>query len=257
MKIHFEELSDVTRYLKLYEGVGIDGKQATAENILRVVGKRVAITPQTKILEVGTGTGWFPLYCQRKGLDCSGIEISPRLVTYAAQLAHANGLQCNVELGNIEQVDLKTDHYDVIVCSSVFEHVENWRLGIANVYRALRPGGVMFFESTCKFSFTSAEYRFPLYGWLPNRLRYRLRIAMQGPDIMKLGIDFNQFTNGQLRREFAKAGFQEILDRIDLADGSHVAARWKRPLVRWSPHFPPLRLAMLTFSDVTRYLCVK
>ncbi len=77
MKIHFEELSDVTRYLKLYEGVGIDGKQATAENILRVVGKRVAVTPQTKILEVGTGTGWFPLYCQRKGLDCSGIEISP------------------------------------------------------------------------------------------------------------------------------------------------------------------------------------
>ena len=39
----------------------------------------------------------------------------------------------------------------------------------------------MFFESTCKFSFTSAEYRFPLYGWLPNQLRYRLRIATEAP----------------------------------------------------------------------------
>ena len=92
-----QELSDVTRYLKLYEGVGIDGKQATAENILRVVGKRVAITPQTKILEVGTGTGWFPLYCQRRTRLQRASKISPRLVTYAAQLAQANGLQCNVE----------------------------------------------------------------------------------------------------------------------------------------------------------------
>jgi SAM-dependent methyltransferase len=257
MKIHFEELSDVTRYLNLYGNIGIDDKQATAESILRVVAKKVAVTAQTKILEVGTGTGWFPLYCQRRGLDCRGLEISPQLVAYAAQSAHENGLECNVELGNIEQIDLGSNQYDVIVCSSVFEHVENWRLGVQNVYRALRPGGTMFFESTCKFSFTSAEYKFPLYGWLPNAFRYRLRVGAQGPDIMKLGIDFNQFTNGELRKEFAKIGFREILDRMDLADENYVSAWWKRPLVRWSHYLPPLRFAMLTFSDVTRYLCVK
>jgi hypothetical protein len=32
-----------------------------------------------------------------------------------------------------------------------------------------------------KFSLKSGEYAFPLYGWLPNSLRYKLRIAGQGP----------------------------------------------------------------------------
>ncbi|MGA2770181.1 MAG: hypothetical protein ABSG26_05135 [Bryobacteraceae bacterium] len=54
-----------------------------------------------------------------------------------------------------------------------------------------------------EFSFVSSEYRgVPLYGWLPNALRYRLRVAVHAPDIMKLGIDFNQFTYFGLRRVF-------------------------------------------------------
>jgi SAM-dependent methyltransferase len=257
MQIHCEELSDVTRYLNANCGVGIKDKERVAQDILRVVAKRTEITPRTKILEVGTGTGWFPLYCQLQGLDCKGLEISPQLVAHAESTAKLNGLASNVQLGNIEESEIGESQYDVIVCSSVFEHVENWRLGIARVYRALIPGGVMYFESTCKFSFTSGEYHFPLYGWLPDKMRYRLRIARQGPDIMKLGIDFNQFRNGELRKEFRKIGFREILDRIDLADKSYVSANWKKPLVHLGRRIGPLRLAMLTFSDVTRFLCVK
>jgi 2-polyprenyl-3-methyl-5-hydroxy-6-metoxy-1,4-benzoquinol methylase len=257
MKIHYEELSDVTRYLETHKNSRLEDKAAQAESMLRVVGKRVNITPETKILEVGTGTGWFPLYCQRKGLQCRGLEISPQLVAHARKLAAAYGLECNIELGNLEETDLGENQYDVIVCSNVFEHVENWRLGLRKVHRALKPGGVMFFESTNKFSFTSAEYSFPLYGWLPDALRYKLRIFMQGPDVMKLGIDFNQFTNWGLKAEFRKIGFREMLDRMDLADENHVSAAWKKPLVRLGRTFPPLRFLLLTFSDVTRYLCVK
>jgi hypothetical protein len=48
-----------------------------------------------------------------------------------------------------------------------------------------------------------------------------------------------------------------MLDRMDLADENHVSAAWKKPLVRLGRTFPPLRFLLLTFSDVTRYLCVK
>lgn len=257
MKIHYEELSDVTRYLETHQDSGLDDKAAQAESYLRVVGKRFKITPQTQILEVGTGTGWFPLYCQRKGLQCQGLEISPQLVEHAAKLAAANGLKCNISLGNLEETDLGENRYDVIVCSNVFEHVENWQKGLRVIHRALKPGGVMFFESTSKFSFTSGEYDFPLYGWLPDALRYKLRIFMQGPDIMKLGIDFNQFTNWGLRKEFRAIGFREVLDRIALADEEHVSAAWKKPIVRVGRAFPPFRFLAQTFSDVTRFLCVK
>jgi len=128
---------------------------------------------------------------------------------------------------------------------------------VRRVYTALRPGGVMFFESTNKFSFTSGEYDFPFYGWLPNSLRYKLRIARQGPDIMKLGIDFHQFRHSLLRREFERVGFSQILDRIQMAQDHLISSGFRKTVVHVSRNFPPAKALALCFSDATRFLCVK
>jgi hypothetical protein len=84
-----------------------------------------------------------------------------------------------------------------------------------------------------------------------------LRIAKQGADIMKLGIDFHQFTHSGLRREFKRAGFSRILDRIEIAHEDYVSAEWKKVVVRVSKKFPPARAASLMFSDATRFICFK
>jgi hypothetical protein len=85
----------------------------------------------------------------------------------------------------------------VIIASSAFEHVVRWQIVLQQAYDALKPGGVLFFESTNKLSLKSAEYNFPLYEWLPYLVGYRLRMALQWTDVMHLGIDFNQFCYGQ------------------------------------------------------------
>jgi hypothetical protein len=92
---------------------------------------------------------------------------------------------------------------------------------------------------------------------MPNWARYRLRIARQGPDIMKLGIDFHQFTHSGLRREFRKAGFSRILDRVEIADEARVSAGWKKTVVKVSRKFRPAKGVALMFSDATRFICVK
>src|SRR5262249_11113623 len=126
---------------------------------------------------------------------------------------------------------------------------------------ALKPGGLLFFESTNKFSFTSGEYSaFPLYGfygWLPDKMRYRLRAAVHGADIMKLGIDFHQFRHSLLRREFERNGFSRILDRVEMADESATSDGFRRIVVRWSRRVPPLKALSLTFADATRFICLK
>jgi SAM-dependent methyltransferase len=216
----------------------------------------VKIGPETNILEVGTGMGWFPTLCKKNGLRCRGLEISPQLVEFAKQYGRENGVEPDIELGNIEGADFEPNQYDVIFCSSVFEHVENWRRGLRNVHRALKPGGVLFFESTNKFSFTSGEYQFPLYGWLPNRWRYRLRMARQGPDIMKNGVDFHQFTYIGLRRAFREAGFSKCYDRLDLTDPAKFGGP-KRALVSVAKAFPPAGELILFFFEGTTFICIK
>jgi hypothetical protein len=127
---------------------------------------------------------------------------------------------------------------------------------LGRVYRALKPGGMLFFESTNKFSFVSGEFKFPLYGWLPNALRYRLRIHSQGPGIMKLGIDFNQFTYIGLRRAFRRAGFTATHDLIDVVSGDPHNGRLKNMVVT-ACRLQPMREMFLLVYPATSFVCKK
>ena len=257
MKVQHGNLSEIDRYLEHEKSCRLEDRMPEFERYLRYIGKVRKPNPDIRILEIGVGTGWFPLLCKARGLQCKGLEISPQLLQFAMELGRANGIVPDVELGNVEETDLGVGQYDVIVASSVFEHVEDWRAALRKVYAALRPGGMLFFESTNKFSFVSGEYRgVPLYGWLPDALRYRLRVAVHGPDVMKLGIDFNQFTYFGLRRAFKKVGFKTILDMVDLADLERLVG-WKRSLMAAGQRSGLMKRALLCFVEATTFVCVK
>jgi SAM-dependent methyltransferase len=257
MRIHEEEPGAIREYIDKHRDVAIEDEEPTFQHYMARVTKFKNIDASTRMLEIGIGTGWFPVLCKVKGLSCKGLEISPHLLEYAKALGAQCGVEPDLELANIEDYDLGKEQYDVIIASSVFEHVEHWEVGLKKVFDALKPGGVLFFESTNKFSFRSAEFHFPLYGWLPDAARYRLRMAVQGPDIMHLGIDFNQFRYGQLRRVFKKLGFSRVVDRVELADLS-TKTGWKRSLLAAAQKSALLKTVMHTFIvEVTTFICVK
>ena len=258
MRIYEEEISDVTRFIRNHAGYALDHYEHQYQGYLKPIEPFMAIDAGTRILEVGVGTGWFPILCKMRGLHCRGLEISPQLVSFARKWGRSLGVEPDIELGNLEDVNPRRAEYDIVVASNVFEHVENWKLGVRQIYDMLRPGGVMFFESTNKFSLTSGEYpALPLYGWYPDAVRYFLRQRLQDADIMKLGIDFHQFRFPSLRREFRRAGFSRVLDRIEMAREEMVSTGLRRRIVQAGKAFPPARALALTFCDATRFLCIK
>ncbi len=228
MKTYQEELFDITRYIDNNRHLRLEDHEQDYERYMREIRRAHAVDGKTRMLELGPGTGWFPLVCARHGITCKGLEISRQLIDYAYEFGKPYGLVPDIQLGNAEDTDLGVEQYDIILAQSVFEHIEHWEKAIENVFRALRPGGLFLFSSTSKFSFTSGEYNFPLYGWLPDALRYKLRIWRQGPHIMKLGIDFNQFRYGMLRREFKRVGFSKIMDRVDMSRPDEVSSGRRR-----------------------------
>jgi 2-polyprenyl-3-methyl-5-hydroxy-6-metoxy-1,4-benzoquinol methylase len=258
MKIHYEATADVTKYIDNHGSIALEERKQQFENYTRAISRYIAITPQTKILEIGTGTGWFPIFCALRGLSCKGLEISPQLIAFAKENGRKQGVDPDIELGNLEDYSLPPSFYDVVMASSVFEHVEDWRTGLRKVCETLRPGGLLFFESTNKFSFTSGEYKgVPLYGWLPNSWRYGLRKRVEGDDIMKLGIDFHQFTHSCLRKEFKRLGFSRVLDRVDVAEEAYVSTGLRRNVVRIAKQIGLARSMALTFAEATRFICIK
>jgi SAM-dependent methyltransferase len=258
MEIHYD-LKVVEGYLRDQRRLTLQDYFPVFENNLKRVRKFKAMDSSTKILEVGTGSGWFPILCKKNGIACEGIEICPQLVDYAYEFGRANGIEPDIRLGNIEEADIGLCKYDVIIALSTFEHVEHWQRGLRKIYDALKPGGLFYFYSTNRFSLRSGEFSMPFYGWLPDQWRYRIRVARSGQEIMRLGIDFNQFNYFQLKRFFSDLGYEKIIDQFGIVGTSDLVQRrwWKVAVLKLFKHVPSLRWLGLVFAGGTLFICIK
>lgn len=239
--------------------VTLEEKKPEFEAILKLINQVKSLNTKTKILEIGTGIGWLLILCEKLGMTCKGVEVSPELVRFAHELGSMHGIKPDIQIGQIEDVDIGTAKYDVVIATSTFEHVKNWETGLTKIFNALRPGGVLYFYSTNKFSFKQGEYDFPFYGWFPDSWRYRFRVARQGENIMKWGIDFNQFTHFQLRRFFMDLGFSQVLDRVDVLDPNNLnhPTAMKKVMLKTLKRLGPLKHVALLCCEGTLFLCVK
>jgi SAM-dependent methyltransferase len=255
-----DALAKSEEYLCAAATIPLEAHAREFDGLMRV-SKFHPIETQTEMLEVGVGTGWFPVMCASQGLRCSGLEVNPLYAEHARRLADQYGVDVVIHEGSIEDYPLSQEGYDIIFATSVFEHVERYEEGLRNVYRALRPGGALYFYSTNRFSLRSGEYpSLPLYGWLPDHVRYRLRVWRQGEAIMHSGgIDFNQFTYWQLKGLFHRIGFSRSLDMIEFLDEDNIVVPrvWKTYVLRMLKTVPPFRSAARMFASGNCFICVK
>lgn len=59
---------------------------------------------------------------------------------------------------------------DVIICAQVYEHVPDDESLVAEMFRVLKPGGIVFFSGPNKLFPIEPHYFLPFLHWLPGRL---------------------------------------------------------------------------------------
>ena len=91
---------------------------------------------------------------------------------------------------------LPDETFDVILCAQVYEHVQNVGDLFTEIYRTLKPGGIVFFSGPNRRWLMEEHYQLPLLSWLPKNLAHRYLRATRG--IAKYEI--NPHTSNQLRR---------------------------------------------------------
>lgn len=90
---------------------------------------------QGKTLDVGCGTGAL---IAALPTDAVGVDFSPEALRHC----HKRGLM-RVVLGNAEHLPLKGECVQRVVTLDTLEHVEDDRAALAEIYRALEPGGLL------------------------------------------------------------------------------------------------------------------
>lgn len=113
-----------------------------AQRRAELVSKSAGLGKGMRVLEVGCGTGLFTELFSKSGAHILAIDISPDLLNIAEQ----RGLNPNrVEFRELrfEDSDFE-DSFDAIIGSSVLHHLD-LRIALQNMYRLLKPKGVLAF----------------------------------------------------------------------------------------------------------------
>lgn len=193
-----------------------------------------------RLLDLGCGTGRLLLDFARRGHSVVGVDLSPEMLTVAAEKAATAGIAIDLLLANLADLTCLADNsFDCAACLfSTLGMVlgeANRRRVVTYVHRLLRPGGRFILHVHNRwFNIWNA----PGWAWLVSNLWGSLRRSAEpGDRVMPVhqgitGLTLHLFTRREATQLLAAAGFRIVeIEPLSLrADGNLPGARWLGPL---------------------------
>lgn len=117
-------------------------------------------------LDVGSSSGIMtaqiaPLFGYTVGLDYD--------VTALAAIAPQDRITVDYVRGDAMGLPLGDGCVDVVICAQVYEHVPDAVQLFGEIYRVLKPGGIVFFSGPNWLFPVELHYNLPFLHWLPQR----------------------------------------------------------------------------------------
>jgi 2-polyprenyl-6-hydroxyphenyl methylase/3-demethylubiquinone-9 3-methyltransferase len=94
-----------------------------------------------KILDLGCGGGLLSVPLIEQEALVTGVDLSGASIAQAALHAHGRG---TFIVGDARTVILEPHNFDVVLLADVVDHIPDYQVALAQAYRALKPGGVLF-----------------------------------------------------------------------------------------------------------------
>ena len=106
---------------------------------------RLRLSSGERVADVGCGDGSLAVALADRGLDVIGVEPSPELREAFERSARGLSLQrrCAVVDGTVERLPFPDGALQAVLMTEVLEHVPDPHRAVAELYRAIAPGGVL------------------------------------------------------------------------------------------------------------------
>jgi len=122
-------------YGREIEGIS-ELRQRNFKKIIKII-KSLNKSQNFKILEIGSGNGFFIEECKKISINITGSEADEKQYQLL-KLKYDNTLKLNLPLKDIEK---KFDKYDYIIFNDVFEHLEDLDLVIEQLKKFIKNNG--------------------------------------------------------------------------------------------------------------------
>jgi SAM-dependent methyltransferase len=192
-----------------------------------------------------------------QGYDAVGVEPVEGSLSAAQRFLND---ATRVKRGTAEALPFPDGSQAFVLMESVLEHVDSPVLSLAEIYRVLAPGGVLFVRTTNRFRVSPRgrnwEFRVPFYNWLPRivkesyvflQLHYRPELADYSPRPAVHWFSFADLCALGRQVGFAQFYAPSDLLTMDMGEGR---PSWRRRVMNRLRRQPWLRAANLTFTQM-------
>jgi putative AdoMet-dependent methyltransferase len=136
-----------TDYADVAEVEQYDARMGTFRDVeaeIRRTMETLALSPGSRVLEIGCGTGRFARAAATAGHQVTAVDISPVMLEYVTQKATEEGLtNLETQHAGFLSMDLPADRFDAVVSTASLHHLPDlWKtVALENVCRVLKPAG--------------------------------------------------------------------------------------------------------------------
>ncbi len=109
------------------------------EKVLKIYGNKV-LKDEIKILDVGSGLGFFIDVCDEMKIYCEGCDINEKAVNYS------NRERNKTRIGTVDGY-YEDNSFDMIFALNLIEHIPHPKEFITQCARILKPGGLLVLET--------------------------------------------------------------------------------------------------------------
>jgi len=131
-----------------FERVSVDWDEMRSsfynEGVIDALADRAEVGPDSRVLDVGTGTGFIAAGLAPRARHVVGVDSSPAMLAVAARNAATLSLG-NVALveGGLVALPLADDSVDAAVANMVLHHAPDPTGMLTEMTRVVRPGGIV------------------------------------------------------------------------------------------------------------------
>ena len=141
-----------------YDGLNRVISMGTDVSWRKKVVAAVAATKPDSILDIATGTGDLAIQMANTGATrIVGLDLSDGMLSVGRKKIAAKELDVEIEMiqGDSENLPFEADSFDAITVAFGVRNFENLELGLSEIFRVLKPGGIFVVLET------SVPTRFP------------------------------------------------------------------------------------------------
>ena len=107
------------------------------------MGRRLPERRPLRILDVGTGTGYFAILLAQAGHELTGIDLTPAMLAEAEETASRLGLRIDFRRMDAQRPDFPEGSFDAVVTRNLTWTLPEPETAYREWHRLLKPGGIL------------------------------------------------------------------------------------------------------------------